>query len=102
MSGWEDPDGRRWAAALRPPAEVLATGFIRWLPKAAYPIRHGVHTNSAFALSRALPHARQTDPALTEAITAAARRWFDSDTDYPRSTNPPARTSSHRPSPRRR
>lgn len=84
---WDDPDARRWAANLAPLAEALAGCFLEWLPKATYPVRYGVHGNSAFGLSRALPsateRARAGDAALLEAITAAARRWYDGDSDYP-------------------
>jgi Protein of unknown function (DUF2891) len=83
LSGWDDPDGARWAEAIRPLAEVLSALFVDWLGKADYPVRHGVHQNSAFGLSRALPHARAAEPRLEAAIGAAARRWFAADTDYP-------------------
>jgi hypothetical protein len=84
---WDDPDARRWAANLAPLAEILTGWFLDWLPKATYPVRYGVHTNSAFGLSRALPYAteraRAGDAALLDAIMAAARRWYGGDTDYP-------------------
>ena len=53
-----DNDARRWAAAMEPLAAALTANFLGWLPKATYPIRVGVHANSSFALSRALPYAR--------------------------------------------
>ena len=84
---WDDPDGRRWAANLAPLAAVVSRRYLDWLPLATYPVRHGMHTNSAFGLSRALPWARQLaaagDGALLAAIGAAAERWFATDTDYP-------------------
>jgi hypothetical protein len=83
LSTWDDPDAARWAAAIRPLAQVVAAGFVAWLPKAAYPVRHGVHPNSAFGLSRSLAYARAFDPALLAAIDEAARRWFAGDRDYP-------------------
>jgi len=83
VGSWDDPDARRWAAAMRPLAAAVAAGYARWLPKAAYPVRYGVHQNSAFGLSRALPYAVAADPGLRAAIGDAARRWFATDTDYP-------------------
>jgi hypothetical protein len=80
---WDDPQVAGWAAAIRPLGDTLATRFADWLPKAAFPIRHGVHTNSAFGLSRALPYARAGQPALAAAIATAADRWFAADADYP-------------------
>ena len=86
-ASWDDQDGRKWASALAPLADRLRGRFLQWLPKATYPVRHGVHANSAFGLSRALPYAaaraRSGDPALLEAITAKAHAWFGSDMLYP-------------------
>jgi len=84
---WDDPDARRWATAMEPLAGTLARCFLDWLPKATYPVRHGVHANSAFGLSRALPYALARagagDPALADAIIGAARRWYADDAGYP-------------------
>lgn len=82
-----DEDARRWAAAMQPLADALTRNFLDWLPKATYPIRSGLHANSAFALSRALPYAqlraRNGQPELFKAISDAANRWYAADTDYP-------------------
>ena len=44
LASWAgDADARRWAAAMEPLAEALTANFLRWLPKATYPIRVGVH-----------------------------------------------------------
>jgi hypothetical protein len=87
-----DPDGRRWTAALEPLADALTGSFLDWLPKATYPVRHGVHGNSANGLARALPYARRRatsgDPRLAAAITATATRWFGHDTGYPAAWEP--------------
>src|ERR1700722_2316564 len=50
----DDPEGRRWAASFRPLSLAITDNFLRWLPSATYRFRTGVHTNSAFAISRAL------------------------------------------------
>ena len=87
VATWNDPDARRWAVCLAPLAETVAAGYLEWLPQATYPVRYGVHANSAFGLSRALPYAteraRVGDGMLLDAITSAAHRWFGDDTDYP-------------------
>jgi hypothetical protein len=87
LSTWDDPDAQRWAANLTPLTEAITDAFLGWLPKATYPIRQGAHFNSAFGLSRALPHARalaeRGQLALLTAISDAAHRWFDNDVDYP-------------------
>jgi hypothetical protein len=84
LAAWPgDDDARRWAAAVEPLAEALTQNFLEWLPKATYPIRTGLHANSAFALSRALPYAQMARPELARAISDAAHRWYGTDTDYP-------------------
>jgi hypothetical protein len=89
---WDDPDSRRWAAAMAPLAEGLSGLFLNWLPKATYPVRHGVHANSAFGLSMALPYAvaqaESGDAALLEAITDKAHAWFGNDMFYPAGWEP--------------
>jgi len=88
----DDGDRRRWVAAMQPLGEVLTDCFLTWLPKATYPLRYGLHSNSAFGLSRALPYAQRRaaagDPRLADAITAAARRWFAADAGYPAGWEP--------------
>jgi hypothetical protein len=73
---WDDPHGRKWAAALDPLAATLADQLTQWLAAAAYPVRHGVHSNTAFGLSRMLPYAAGRagagEPALLEVITRRA------------------------------
>lgn len=85
-------DAHRWAEHLRPLAEAITERLLDWLPKAAYPVRYGMHMNSAFGLVRALPHATDRacagDPALRAAITAAAHRWYLADSHYPAAWEP--------------
>ena len=46
---WDDPDARRWLAALAPLERVAAERFAEWLPKLTHPIRTGEHSQTAFA-----------------------------------------------------
>jgi Protein of unknown function (DUF2891) len=81
------PQPLPWAAAVEPLADQISRSLAAWLPKGTYPVRHGVHVNSAFGLRLALPWARRRaatgDPALLAAVRDAARRWFARDADYP-------------------
>jgi hypothetical protein len=89
LEEWDDPDARRWAASLRPLSLALEGNFLRWLPRATYPLRTGVHTNGSFGISRALPYAdRQPDGDLGRALRGAADRWFLADEDYPGAWEP--------------
>jgi hypothetical protein len=84
LETWDDPDARRWAASFRPLSQALTENFLRWLPLATYPLRTGVHTNSAFGISRALAYADlEPDGELSQALRGAASRWFGADEDYP-------------------
>jgi hypothetical protein len=92
LATWADPDARRWASAAAPLAEAVTGNFLDWLPRATYPIRYGVHGNSAFGLGLALPYATARadagDPRLADAIATAAQRWFAADADYPAAWEP--------------
>jgi hypothetical protein len=76
-------DGRRWSSALQPVADAVADLVLAWLPRQVYPVRHGVHANTAFAMA-VLVEAYAT--LGREDVVAALRRrtieWFGSDVDY--------------------
>jgi hypothetical protein len=83
------PEARAWAAALVPVADAVADLLLAWLPRLAYPVRHGVHSNTAFAL--ALCHEAYTALGradVVEAVSEPARRWFGEDRDYPAGWEP--------------
>ena len=83
------PGADRWARALEPVADAVADLLLAWLPRLAYPVRHGVHANTAFAL--ALGHEACTTLGrgdVVEAIGTTARRWFAEDRGYPASWEP--------------
>ena len=88
----DDPEAKKWATALQPFADAVTGCFLGWLPKATYPVRHGVHQNSAFGMARAWDYAQARaatgDAALLEAITAKAYAWFGGDTMYPAAWEP--------------
>jgi hypothetical protein len=72
------PQGRSWSAALRPLARIFADRFMAFLPLATYPIRAGVHSNTAFAARLALDY---QDEALRALLTDTVRRWYGDDED---------------------
>ena len=84
---WDDPDARRWASALAPLADAISDQYLLRLAKETYPVRHGMHPNSAFGMSRALPYALDRagkgNTDLAAAITDKARGWFGADIEYP-------------------
>jgi hypothetical protein len=55
-----------------------------WVERAPEPVRHGVHSNSAFGLRHALLAARALGrDDVVAAVTDAARRWFGVDAAWP-------------------
>ena len=76
--------GGRWRTGLAPLALAFAARFVAFLPRTHYPVRYGVHPNSAFALALALDYARATaDEMLGDACRAKAVAWFGDDRDAP-------------------
>ncbi len=74
----------RWSVTLKPLAHGFAQRFVDYLPKAAYPVRTGVHSNSAFALALALEYAQTChDNTLASMVGSVARRWYLGDVDCP-------------------
>ncbi|WP_423058126.1 DUF2891 family protein [Brevibacterium linens] len=96
---WERPYGWAWAVeldrvlsaskvselrALGANTQVLADTVFdlvsAWLPKVAEPVRHGVHSNTAFGLRRSLIGARAAARHdAVDVIEGAARRFFAED-----------------------
>ncbi|WP_285571565.1 DUF2891 domain-containing protein [Geothrix limicola] len=86
---WNDPNALRWGTALQPLADELALRWTSFLSKATYPIRTGVHPNTAFSLDLALDYARAIKDAKLEAmILERARSWFGADRKGPLAWEP--------------
>jgi len=95
--GFERPYGWAWllklaaelhegvenrAEVLQPLTTVIADRFRAFLPKADYPVRAGVHSNTAFALALAGDYARVAGEAdLAGLIAAKADAWYGGDAD---------------------
>jgi hypothetical protein len=84
-----DADASRWARGLAPLAAAIGARCLAWLHVATYPIRHGVHANTAFALAFALDYADRCDAGdLRAAVAAKARAWYLEDQDAPAAWEP--------------
>src|SRR5438477_6209951 len=84
LHDWNDEDGRRWYRNLQPLADALAEKYLAFLPKQNYPIRTGVHPNTAFGLAFALDYARGVgNQKLQSLIIERSRTYFGRDVDYP-------------------
>ncbi len=89
LHGWNDSDGKKWAINLKPLAEALVTRYVNFLPKQTYPIRTGVHPNTAFGLAFALDYAKTIgEPKLVELITERSLTYYRKDVNYPAAWEP--------------
>ena len=69
-------------AAIAPLAAAFAERFKAFLPRATYPLRAGVHSNTAFALRLAMDYAEACDdPALAVLARETALGWHAGDAD---------------------
>ena len=89
LEQWDDPLGRQWADTLAPLTRLIRDRYIEFLPRQEYPIRTGVHPNTAFGLSFAFDYAETvSDGLLTDAILSAANRYYAEDEHCPLSWEP--------------
>ena len=89
LHGWNDEDGRKWSRNLQPLADAFAERYLAFLPKQNYPIRTGVHPNTAFGLAFALDYARAVgNRKLETLITERSRTYFGRDVNYPGAWEP--------------
>jgi hypothetical protein len=80
LRGCAHPNAAHWRAALSPLVELLASALESHLQTLSHPIRHGVHSNTAFACVLALKWARAVPRwSLVDVIEARARHWFGDD-----------------------
>ena len=80
---------RQMDSNLAPLTDVIVQRYIEFLPKLKYPIRTGVHPNSAFGMTFAFDYATahgNTD--LENAIRTAAKRLYGDDRDCPLAWEP--------------
>lgn len=74
--------GTSWSRALAPLADAIVARYLDYLPRQRYPLRHGLHANSAFGLALAIDFADASRHAgLRAACADAASRWFGGDRD---------------------
>lgn len=78
------PNIRALGDNFRPLVDVIGRLAVEWLSKRPDPIRHGVHSNSAFGLAGMLGAARILGlSALAAQCETSARLWFQNDRGWP-------------------
>ena len=84
-----DVEMKRWSQNLAPLVDAVVDKYLAFLPKQTYPIRTGVHPNTAFGLSFALDYARAVhNQELSSLIEERSRTYFLSDANYPAGLEP--------------
>jgi hypothetical protein len=80
----EWPDAQGWSRALAPLESAAAARLQGWLPRLAYPIRVGEHSQTAFAFGLVLDWARgRGDGTLAALVRERARAYYAGDRDCP-------------------
>lgn len=86
---WPDPDGQQWSKNLQPLTDLIIERYLTFLPVQHYPVRTGVHPNTAFGLSFAWDYANTTGhDALRSMIEKRARDYYLLDKDCPSEYEP--------------
>jgi len=89
LHGWDDPDGRRWSENLTPLARAIVNRYLDFLPRQTYPIRTGVHPNTAFGMAFALDYARAVENAELESVLVErSSTYYGGDKRYPAAWEP--------------
>lgn len=89
LQSWQDTDARLWAKNLEPLTQVVVERYLEFLPKQDYPIRRGVHPNTAFGLSFALDYARQSgNTELEDLILERSMVYYANDKNAPAAWEP--------------
>lgn len=84
LKTWDNPQAEIWLSNLQPLHSHLRNSLISYLPKQTYPIRTGVHPNTAFALGFALDYAKLTeDKAFEEILIQRSKDYYLADKNYP-------------------
>jgi Protein of unknown function (DUF2891) len=84
-----DADAKVWSGNLRPLVDAMAARYTEFLPKQTYPIRTGVHPNTAFGLAFGFDYARAVgNKSLEATIVERSLTYFGNDANYPASWEP--------------
>jgi hypothetical protein len=89
LHDWDDPDAREWSKNLKPLTDLITARCLAYFPKQTYPIRSGVHANTAFALGFIHDYARAVgNKELRELVEERARAYFAKDAGAPAAWEP--------------
>ena len=86
---WDEPSAQTMARALQPLSHYLRDRYMEFLPIQTYPVRTGVHPNTAFGMSFAYDYAQAVgDDDFAALIEQIALRYYGEDKNCPISWEP--------------
>ena len=89
LKTWNDPDGQRAATVLEPLAKWMSEQYAIYLHSLNYPVRVGLHPNTALDMGFVLDYTNLAqDKALETAVHETALRLFGGDTHCATSSEP--------------
>jgi len=89
LHGWDDADGRAWSKNLDPLTQAIVERYVDFLPRQTYPIRTGVHPNTAFGIAFAWDYAKKVGNADLEAVLVErSLTYYAKDVNYPGAWEP--------------
>jgi hypothetical protein len=89
LHSWKDAQGQSWFQILDPLTRVIVARYLDFLPRQTYPIRTGVHPNTAFGIACALDYAREVrNTELEKMLVQRSLDYYASDTAAPVSWEP--------------
>jgi hypothetical protein len=89
LATWDHPLGKKWFGIIQPLALQVVKNYKSYLPGLYYPLRRGVHANTAFGISFALDYARvMGDLELEQLLVGRSRFYYLKDQLIPAAWEP--------------
>ena len=86
---WDDPEGRQWKRTSSAAYGCWSKRYLAYFPKQSYPIRSGVHSNTAFGLAFAIDYAKSTGrDDLLKLLTERSLAYYVKDEQIPAKWEP--------------
>jgi hypothetical protein len=89
LVSWDNNNAAKWKSAITPLANVIVQRYLDYFPKQTYPIRSGVHSNTAFGFAFALDYARAIgNKELENLIVERSNSYYKNDKNCPAEFEP--------------
>ncbi len=89
LHGWDDAQGKEWCKNLQPLTDKIVARYLSYFPKQTYPIRAGVHSNTAFGLAFAHDYACAVGhKQLRDLLEKRGHDYYAADEDIPAKWEP--------------